>query len=422
MQSPAKPLYQMIQRISNTKVLHLPELSKVKKTPYKYNGGQLYATGKKAVKYTINSDWCELTARGVIVPGYVEDPPRELTFENGSIRLELARNGRGTQHYKFVYDVYTDEDPEPFALLLTAPRPGGVLHDGFNQLRVLNYQLYREGWTAKLNRAIRGLGLTLNNVTRLDIAMDGHGFFEFFQKFSRGQYDRVGKGKYSTHNEGNRELTGFDWGGKTSDKHITCYNKTKRIETENKAYVRDFWELNGLSIEKDVERLELKIRAKAIKKIADPETGELGVDLARLEDAQYLSGIFRAQCKNYFEFTLPSNDTNVTRRDRISPIDWEAFDGVQMQRLPTTKAPNEKWRAKISAAKILEDGKKLSYLEDALRTYFESCNHYHVPDEVIRGIPEIVAYAMAGEHGCAEWLDKRMGTPPGRLIDLKAAV
>jgi len=413
----------MIQRISNTKIVTLPDVHKdVTKTPSKYNGGQLYKTAKKAAKYTINADWLEVTLRGTIVPGYVEQAPQELTFADGRIVLKLARNGRGTQHYKFVYDVHIGNDPDPYATILTAPRPGGVLDDGFNQMRVLNHELYREGWAAKVGEVIRGLDLTLNNVTRLDIAIDGGGFFEFFEKFDRGEYDKLGKAKYTIYKGGNRQLEGFDWGGKTSDKHLTCYNKTKRIEKENKAYISDFWKLNGLNIANDVERLELKMRGKGIKKIADPETGELGVDLSRLEDTQYLAGIFQSQCERYFEFTLPSKDKNVTRRERAHPIDWKAFEGLNMERLPTTKAPNEKWRAKIASAKILEDGKKLSYLEDALRDYFNSCQNYHVPDEVIRGIPEVIAYAMAGEHGAAEWLDKRMGTPPAQLIDLKAAV
>jgi hypothetical protein len=318
--------------------------------------------------------------------------------------------------------VYIGGGPDAYATIQTAPRPGGVLDDGFNQMRVLNHEFYREDWAAKLNEVIRGLDLTSNNVTRLDIAIDGHGFFEFFEKFERGEYDKLGKAKYTIYKGGNRQLEGFDWGGRSSDKYLTCYNKTKRIEAENKGYIREFWKLNGLNIANDVERLELKMRGKGVKKIADPETGELGVDLARLEDTQYLAGIFRAQCKNYFEFTLPSSDKNVTRRTRKHPIEWKAFEGLNMERLKTTKAPNEKWRAKIAAVKILEDGKKLSYLEDALRDYFESCHDYHVPDEVIRGIPDVIAYAMAGEHGAAQWLDKRVGTPPGKLIDLKAAV
>ena len=448
---------------TDTKIPVCPDVNNFP-APSQYNGGYVY---------TIAADWVELTClgypTGYPVPGLPAED--EIKADDGNVTLRMAQGGKGTKHYRHKYNIYVGEDKTAFASILVLPREGGVLQDNYNQLKIENEQLYVRGWAAKLRYVLSALSLRVNNVTRLDIALDGAGFFEVFNRFERGELEKVGKTTFATHKlaeleqvgeakqmgaltfvthrTAGRTLTGFDWGKRSSDKFLTCYNKTREMASGKKGYICQFWQANGLELEQ-VERLELKLKAEAIKKTVDPDDGEVGIKLERLEDGAYLAGIMRAHLVNYFDFVLPGNDTNVTRRERLKFIKWEAIGAEKLERLTSTKPANEVWRAKQAASKLIDDAEKLTEavraaiddelitevsdelvnaIIDEVRQHLKSSFLYKIPDEcwtglqsrirkvlgscikagispeTLRSMPVAIARALAKQHGQLSWLE-----------------
>lgn len=315
-------------------------------TPYKYNGGQLYIDPENGVnspeiakRYCINVDWFSATLRGLFLDfNEYGDPNPVVVRDHGEIGLErdLERAG-GTKHYKFVYKVYIQG--ELFGEILTIPRNTAILDGDLSQIKIENHCLYTSDWFEKFTYLCKNLGLVLNNITRLDIALDGHGFLNFHQDYEYGLYEKLGKATLCTYWSGNRVMTGFDVGRKSSSKHLTCYNRSKRIKSDNKTFLYKYWKQNDLDISQDVERLELKLKSKAIKQIEN-------FDPQRLTDPVYLASIMQLHLKNYYEFTEASSDQNVSRRKKIQPVDWSAIKTERIEKAKEVKAPNVLWALK----------------------------------------------------------------------------
>lgn len=392
-----------------------PPDSEVDLDPSRYNGVQLYQPAKNGLKYCINVDRLVITLRGKLVDNLCSSPPAQLTYDDNNIQLELIDDGRGTKHYCFKYHLYVGDDQQPFALLLTAPRPGGILEDDLNECKILNEWFYTEKWTAKLRYVLSALPTELNNVTGLDVALDGPGFLPFFQRFQRGEIDRMGRGAWKLHGEGQREITGFDWGRRTAARWLTAYNKSKELRDAKKApkpYIPAFWQRSGLGVDGDVERLELKLRSEAIKRIVDPATGNMGLELERLEETAYLAGIMRSQFKNWFEFVPAGEDENLSRRKKklgtVDPVDWAAIKNIEMKRASKVNKPNEKWRAERATTKLIADAARDTYLDDFLHAQINRrFRNFNLPRDVFDGMARALAYEMADRHGIRDWLRRK---------------
>ncbi len=423
------------QKVSNT----TPQeslLGNVSLTPYGCNGGYLYRAAirdaenadnegiKKSTKYCISVDWFECTTTGKFLPSNVESPPETLEFSGITLKLD----GYGTKHYQQKYNVYLFREENPFALILAGSRNTKILAPDFSQIKIENHQLYRKDWTVKLATVLDALGLQLNNITRLDVAIDGVGFLSQIERFERGEIESIGKVQTCDFKTAQRDRTGYNWGKRSSEKMLTIYDKSAELKRTNKLYISDTWavnDLNGGQLDQ-IERLELKLRGKAIKRLLLPETGE-AIQYERLEEAAYLAGIVKASFVKWFEFILPDNQRNITRKKRVEIIDFEYFKAIEMQRLPTTQKPNEVWRAKMAASKLLADAKQPNgYLPDAvhrfLHAYLETTlggeQRDMITDAVHARLLEIfkdlktqlpigIAYAMAKEHQIVDWLERK---------------
>jgi hypothetical protein len=335
-----------------------------------------------AKKQTIACDFAELTVKNTIKhlePG--EAPPLEINLPG--VRLVTASKDAkgnpiiiGTKHYQVKYNAFFENEAEPFATVLTYPRKGGILPDYLSQIKVENRELYATGWSARLLRLLSALRVEINNFSRLDIAIDSNcvgndpllglyytsPFIGLYKRWKAGM-DNVGRAVYNQEHAVGRATTGFDWGKKSASKYLTAYVKSDRIEADDKGYIADFWNLNGIEPGQPVERMELKLKTDAIKRTLEYVDGladekNIGVDITRLENPTYLAGIMRAHLKGWFEFVVDQPDTNKTRRDNYETIDWHALDAELLGRIPTTKPKNEVWAAKHAISKGLRDSNK----------------------------------------------------------------
>lgn len=365
-----------------------------KLTPYKSNGGHNYRAGFRAVnigartlpckpspsaeirvlvsdclalfdavssitgnfggitRYCINVDWFEATLEGNWLPhNEMGDPLPVISKLNGDLILERdPARWNGTKHYQYCYLVYLYG--EPVATIITHPRNaimGQRDADGgtrsLSQLRIENHLLYRSGWLGIYSAILRGLGVVLNNVTRVDISVDGGEFLSQYQRLVGGEYKKLGRASHACYFDSNDKVTGFYIGSRSSERYVRGYSKTGEIKQAggHKSYILDSWKKAGLAAydsgKGDVDRLEVVLKAKAIAQLDS-------FDIDRLEEDSYLAGIMRASLEKFYQFVRADElerTGNISRCARIAPVDWGYFDAEQLQRLPTTKKPNVIW-------------------------------------------------------------------------------
>lgn len=367
-----------------------PEISSLngdaeKLTPYKSNGGHNYrAEGKPekpGAKYCINVDWFEATLEGSWLPhNEMGDPLPVISKMDGNLILERdPGRWNGTKHYQFCYLVYLYG--EPVATIITHPR-NAIMGQrspeegtrALSQLRLENHLLYRSGWLKVYRAILEGLGVVLNNVTRVDISVDGGQFLEQYRALISGRYKKLGRAKHACHFTEKDEIEGFYIGSRSSDRYIRGYSKTREIRQAggHKSYILNSWEKANLEAYQggagEVERLELVLKAKAIAQMekgmagqgepspigdalavaaiidGGPESEALDID--RLEDDAYLAGVMRAGLEKFYQFVDGdelARRGNISRCARIDPVEWSYFDAEQLQRLATTKKPNVIW-------------------------------------------------------------------------------
>lgn len=282
-------------------------------------------------KYCINVDWFQPMIVGQLV--HYGHPLEAYTYDAGRVVLQKAK--QGTKHFKYKYDVSVKG--KAFARVFCEPRNPEILNPNFIQVELLNNVLY-EDWVPDFQYFLKIMEWDVVNVSRLDVALDGQGFFDIYRQLEQGKIYKKGKASYQPRYEGNHRLTGYRFGSGASNKMIRCYCKTDELESSNKLYIREVWDKAGLDQVKPVQRLELVLRNDAIKKIEN-------FDWTRLNDPTYLAGILRVSFKNFFDFTEVSDDTNSSRWKTVEFIDWDSIGCAFLRRL-STRQTNEVGRMK----------------------------------------------------------------------------
>ena len=316
-----------------------------KLNPYKVLQGstlhQVQFTGENALncpKMTINLDWCEMSFLGELGK---PDQDGLIRFDDGSIILEKL-DYAFTKRYNEGYRIYVDG--EDFGRIEASPKNPNI-NPNLVKIQVNNHILYQRGWVDRLQYLSGWIGLEFNNVTRIDVAIDGGDFLGGFDGLIRERYGKVGKAKVAAVRTGKMELEGFYIGSAKSEKRIRGYNKSREIKESgaNKTYIPAFWKANGLDTTKDIERLEIVMKGKALRKVK-------GFDFRKLEDTRYLAGLAKCMVKGFYEFVDMGSDSNVSRGKRIQPVAWEYFDGVEVIREKKTNEPSVVWAVKQAVA------------------------------------------------------------------------
>lgn len=176
----------------------------------------------------------------------------------------------------------------------------------------------------------------------MDIAVDGSELFEDWDRYEKGFYSISGRAGSRVTRSGDRTIKQFEVGSRTSDKMVVGYNKSKELKSgkdKNKTYILQHWKDYNVDTSKDVHRLEIRLKNKAVKTIVDFE-------ISKLEDAEYLSGVMRSQMRNFFEYRLVNeNDKNKRRSKKIDVIDWDSLKFKEVNKQTTTSRANSVWSA-----------------------------------------------------------------------------
>lgn len=294
--------------------------------------------------FSLNVDWlsvyCTCSAQD-LTDGVVEVPldPEAMHKRKGFPRspsYSYADQDHGTRQYKHLVYVYCDK--EKIAEVQYIPC-SAVLLPNSCIVKFDNRVLYSPHFQSIVAQFLREHSLTVQRITRLDIAADFTKFYcyecvPFIRDFLNMKLRHIGRGGgQSNFSHGARKdedsgysrawlnYGGLTFGARTSDVRVYLYDKTKELdEVHDKPYIRDSWVNAGIDTSegKHVWRLEVSITRKGIsyrnKDTDQPET----ITLDRVMDDTQLLTIYNTFVAQYFAFIRNRDGiTNVTREPRL---------------------------------------------------------------------------------------------------------
>jgi len=285
-----------------------------------------------AIAYTCNLDWFTATmnADTMMWAG------KEDVISRAGGKVVLQKANIYNKHYQKGYHVSVNG--REFGNVLVQPREGNALQPSFVQFTAVNKALYEVGFMAEFEMACEVLRWKWRNPTRIDVALDGHGFHQIIKDVLADKVRQRSQATYGLYFRSQNRLQGYTWGKGDSDKYMRCYDKTEELKTSNKHYIKEFWDRAGLDQTENVQRLEVVLRNNELKKY--PEFNP-----SNLDNFEYLATLMRSAFKKWFEFVDPSTDSNVSRMEEVEYIDWDSIGGGLLDKA-TAIAPSEYFRMK----------------------------------------------------------------------------
>lgn len=225
--------------------------------------------------------------------------------------------------------VFSFEKEQPFAEMLFHPRTS-VLPACAAQLRVLNQHLYTENWLDRLRYILKSAHIECVSLSRIDLAVDFNRLYKglspktLLTSFIKGKFLKIGISKgflhfddwgYKVANGASSlkgisfaktpNITGCTWGSK-GYVQTQIYNKSKELrEVKYKPWIVSTWEKNGLNVNEDVWRAEIRIQKQGRElEIAETldEISGYQLSLFEISNPNRIYETFYAYAKKYLRF------------------------------------------------------------------------------------------------------------------------
>ena len=289
-------------------------------------------------------DWLEINGESKFFHNLLLKNPDTSVFKFQN--YTIIDTGLGLGYFGKLWNVQLHE--EPICSFQSHPRK---LQDNGNefsiQMKIENRLLYTDYWLEVFNDIKKDFSISVNNVTRCDIAIDGaNNVVKLLNDMLISKSinaKKVGKGTLTFHSRYNNKQgthTDFTLGKGSSPRSISVYCKSKEIKRNGykKDYIIDFWHKNGINTNENapVVRCEIRLKNEFLKTI-DFFT------IQKLIDKEYLASVYKLGLNNFFEFVEDTGKA-VNREKKIELFDWSLFGAIP---LTTTKIkPNsEIWYA-----------------------------------------------------------------------------
>lgn len=264
------------------------------------------------------------------------------------------------------------------------------------KLRVENTVLYT-GFLPLLNKLLSAFRFEINNITRLEIALDTNtnllsNFYHYFR--DETNYFLKGGGKKldsiekfaKEYRDGHETPTLYL--GK-ADKKLKIYNKSLEIiEKGHKEYITAFHAANGLDVIADVYRIEIALTNTALKRyitqyrhhqtrevitqyhyeknaynnreqntnyFKETVKSELLIDAADFTNTTALASIFKTVLSSLCQFKLNDND-RVNRCTDVNLIDFSTIT-------------NALYNSTVTQSKKRDKNRMKNYIKSTIRTY-----------------------------------------------------
>lgn len=274
-------------------------------------------------KYVINVDWFELMYSGAVADithGY-------KMYLSEDTQLTFWKETYSTRHFRQVHKIFVNN--KEWATMCSLPPIGSVIPQNHFTLQLHNSRLYEVGWLDLVKEFIYKFQCQYEGTVRLDIALDGSGFFAPVYKTVSQTMVCVSRADRDVKYNPDMTLKQFKLGNHGSDRCLQIYNKTSEIKVSNKHYIKQCWSNAGLDQSKDVERLELSLRNQFVK--LTPQ-----YDWKRLDDFEFLASMLRTGLHKYWQFRPNKKVANVSRLPKYDYIDWDCIGGQLLPRLSAT--------------------------------------------------------------------------------------
>jgi hypothetical protein len=224
----------------------------------------------------------------------------------------------------------------------------------------------KPSWKFYLNKIEMALQLSFKSITILEIANDTQldnpilprlcsvhkqSIFLKYNNPAEIKYAPLeGRQSCSVLNNGATYVFGNGLTGKNSTgKQVIVYDKTAEIkESSEKGYILDYYTLNGIDITKSVERIEVKLASKYLKKFL--------ISPSDLVSNSFLEQLFVTAIGSTFKFrdlTKTVYDANRNKKtESFSLIDFDGFNSSPLYLLPIYSNQNERDIPKRQTAKF----------------------------------------------------------------------
>lgn len=327
--------------------------------------------------YSINLDWLEIAFTGNLkkvdsdlVSGGILKPDY---FIGDRILLRKKEN-RPSLGYKATFAIYIDGA----AYAIMNYHSNGRFPFKYTNIigiAIRNDALYCPDLEENLQLLISEMKLHFYRYSRIDIALDGIGLINRHnqltksKKFKRKKAIKIAMG----YDDKNKVVNSYVLGSRKSDKYLTMYNKSKEIEQSGKSYIREFWVKNGLNPEFSVDRVEIRLKARALRNLV------IGVD--EIFSPDFLISFFKASTDSWLEFISIKD-----KKRRLKLVKWECFSIKKIFRIANIKKLSSGYQSVKTTLKTL---------------FFEFIEHQQ------SGHPEVMA-EIADEYGLMEWTKNKI--------------
>ena len=289
------------------------------------------------------------------------------TYSAAGFTLERERSNDPAYHLK--YNVFVGTQLLGYVLTDQTKKYG--IHKLLRPFHVDNAAFYTMNWAGFLSQFLRVFGLAVGNHSQLDISLNTQQldlaksierllkqtdkYQQITTRNDKGfsEYGRKGKPEYTTY-----------WGEESSRVRVKMYDKSNELLSKPKQWVLDWIPAVGFDPSKPVYRVEISIRADALKeyhRYAVTEDGEqislykalnnnvhtkaskqtaitsYHIDIEKLTISSYLSAL----AQHFFPIDIRKTDaTRPTNCTRIPLIDWSIYQGealsITVATRPTT--------------------------------------------------------------------------------------
>lgn len=256
--------------------------------------------------YTINLDWFQFVCR--------TDKSGSLLESHSTDRISIKKNHTNNNpNFRYRYIVMLDDSLlcEIFAVTNNNKHKMNEI-----SIKIDNTQLYTLDWSTRIHYLMNELGFIFTSLTKIDIALDGYDVYkkmDLFRKYMRNKTIQISNENLvidGVHfNKSEHKWDSYVIGSKKYQKTAEIYNKTAEIKVSGKEYITKFWKGNGLEINDEVGRFELKLGTRHLSKYKFNSFNDFC-------DAGYLSKILYAEIYGWLRFYQTSlNDVKNHRKD-----------------------------------------------------------------------------------------------------------
>jgi len=259
----------------------------------------------------------------------------EYGFYPISKTITLKKTKQTDKNYQNIFNIFIDG--QEVGQLFTDSK----IANGRNLVKVKfnNRVFYTDCWVTYYHAITAAFGLVINNIKYAEIAMDTtQDIFNLYKFYflnseicAHEGFNPSFKQVRKTRVQALNSLAQFVIGG--GDKAASMYQKNPDILAKGKGYITDYYNLNGLDTNKPIDRVELRLKAKAIKRY--------NIQIEDLFTHAGLEAIFVSQMQDtlsFYNLNATYHDANRNKKcERVDIIDFTAFTTTAMR--PTVPTP-----------------------------------------------------------------------------------